>query len=81
MSLKELISTTIKERRQELGLTMEELAILIYDNPKMKTQVYNFESGNRTPSIETLEKFSKALNFEICIKHFTSTIYYYIIML
>lgn len=39
MALKEEIAEFIRSRRLELNLTMEELAILVYDNPKMKSQI------------------------------------------
>lgn len=66
-SLKEQIAIFLRERRLELNLTMEELAILIYNNPKMKTQVSAFETGKRSPSLDTLELFLKALKTELVL--------------
>lgn len=57
MSLKEEIAIFIKERRQELGLTMEELAILIWEDPSKRSQISNYESGKRSLSLDTLELF------------------------
>lgn len=68
MSLKEEIAIFIKERRQELDLNMEELAILIWDNPTKKSQVSNYESGKRSMSVETLELFFKSIAMRIKTK-------------
>lgn len=68
MSLKETIAIFIKERRLELGLTMEELAILIYNDPKKKSQISLYENGLRSLSLDTLELFLKALRSDIEIK-------------
>ena len=65
MSLKEEIALFIKERRQELGLTMEELAILIYNDAAKKGQISLYESNKRAMSLDTLELFLKALQSEL----------------
>ncbi|MGL5277351.1 MAG: helix-turn-helix domain-containing protein [Myroides sp.] len=63
--LKEEIALFIKERRQELGLTMEELAILIWGDSSKRSEISRYESGKRTMSLDTLELFLKALQSEI----------------
>lgn len=68
MSLKETIALFIKERRQELGLTMEELAILIYNDPAKKGQISLYENGKRSLSLDTLEMFMKALRSDFRIE-------------
>lgn len=45
MSLKEEIAQKLKARRIELGLTMEELAILVWGDPKKSGHVSNYENS------------------------------------
>lgn len=67
MLLKEEIALKLKTRRIELGLTMEELAVLIWNDPKKSGQVSNYENGKRSFSLDTLELFLKALQCELNI--------------
>lgn len=67
MSLKEEIAQKLKARRIELGLTMEELAILVWGDPKKSGHVSNYENGKRGLSLDTLELFLEALQMELNI--------------
>lgn len=65
MSSKEEVAAFIKNRRLELGLTLEELAILIYDNPAKKAQIGAYENGKRSLSLDTLDLFLEALQIDL----------------
>jgi len=67
MLLKEEIALKLKARRIELGLTMEELAVLIWGDPAKKAQISNYENGKRSFSLDTLELFLEALQCELNI--------------
>lgn len=69
MSLKEEISQKCRSRRIELGLTMEELAILVWGDPKKSGQISNYENGKRAFSLDTLDLFLEALQLELNIKN------------
>lgn len=58
-STKELLGARIKELRKACKFTQEELAELIGVEPQHMCRV---ESGRSYPSIDRLEKISKALN-------------------
>jgi transcriptional regulator with XRE-family HTH domain len=67
MLLKEEIALFIKERRNELGLTGEELAILVWGNPAKKSHISSYENGKRSMSLDTLELILKALKTELIL--------------
>lgn len=69
MSLKEEIAHKLKARRLELGLTMEELAILVWGDPKKSGQISNYENGKRAFSLDTLELFLEALQCELILQN------------
>ncbi|MDM1496813.1 helix-turn-helix transcriptional regulator [Myroides odoratimimus] len=65
MSLKEDIAIYLKERRVELNLTMEELALLVWGDSSKRSQISRYESGKHSMSIDTLELLLKALQIDI----------------
>ncbi|MDR2223527.1 MAG: helix-turn-helix transcriptional regulator [Flavobacteriaceae bacterium] len=67
MLLKEEIALFIKERRLELGLTMEELAILVWEDPTQKSEISRYENCKRSMNIDTLELILKALKTELIL--------------
>lgn len=69
MSLKEEIAQKLKARRIELGLTMEELAILVWGDPAKRAQISNYESGKRAFSLDTLELFLEALQLNLILQN------------
>lgn len=56
----EIIGQQIMIRREECGLTQEQLAILVKLSDK--GTISGYESGKRAPSAHTLFRISKALN-------------------
>lgn len=68
MTVQSKFSKYLRERRQELGLTMEELAILVYDNKTMRSQISLYENDKKSPTLETLDKILQALNSEVIFK-------------
>ncbi|WP_413512195.1 helix-turn-helix domain-containing protein [Myroides odoratus] len=69
MSLKEEIAQKLKARRLELNLTMEELAILVWGDPKKSGQISNYENGKRAFSLDTLELFLAALQLNLALQN------------
>ncbi|MGS4345059.1 helix-turn-helix domain-containing protein [Myroides odoratus] len=69
MSLKEEIAQKLKARRIELGLTMEELAILVWGDPAKRAQISNYENGKRAFSLDTLELFLEALQMNLILQN------------
>ncbi len=69
MHLSELIKT-IKERRQALQVTQEDLAEL--SGVGLRT-LKQFESGKGNPTLSTLHKISDVLGMEVCLKIKTVT--------
>ncbi len=65
MTLKESISSILRERRNELGLTMEELALLVWGNPKKRSEISRYEKGTIVPTITTLDKLLEALRLRV----------------
>ncbi|MVX36238.1 helix-turn-helix domain-containing protein [Myroides sp. LoEW2-1] len=65
MTLKEDIAVTLKNRRKELGLTLEELAILIWEDSSKKSQISTYENNKRVMGLDTLELFLKALQLDL----------------
>lgn len=65
MTLKEDIAVTLKNRRKELGLTLEELAILIWEDSSKKSQISTYENNKRVMGLDTLELFLKALKLDL----------------
>lgn len=59
------IGTQIKYWREKRKLTQTELAEKI--GVANKSVIYRYESGRRSPSIETMEKIAKALNCKMNI--------------
>jgi transcriptional regulator with XRE-family HTH domain len=64
MHLTELIKT-IKERRESLQVTQEQLAEL--SGVGLRT-LKQFESGKGNPTLSTLHKISDVMGMEICLK-------------
>jgi transcriptional regulator with XRE-family HTH domain len=64
MHFTELIKT-IKERRESLQVTQEQLAEL--SGVGLRT-LKQFESGKGNPTLSTLRKLSDVLGMEICLK-------------
>lgn len=64
MHFTELIKT-IKERREALKVTQEELAEL--SGVGLRT-LKQFESGKGNPTLLTLQKISDVLGMEVCLK-------------
>ena len=64
MHLIELIKT-IKERRESLQVTQEQLAEL--SGVGLRT-LKQFESGKGNPTLSTLHKISDVMGMEICLK-------------
>lgn len=57
------LGSQIKKFRQQLGLTMQQLAEAC--GLASKDVIYQYESGRRNPSMKTLEKLGKVLSFEV----------------
>ena len=64
MHLTELIKT-IKERRESLQVTQEQLAEL--SGVGLRT-LKQFESGKGNPTLSTLHKIADVLGMEVCLK-------------
>ena len=64
MHFQELI-TTIKERRETLQVTQENLAKL--SGVGLRT-LKQFERGKGNPTLQTVQKLADALGLEICLK-------------
>lgn len=64
MQFTELIKT-IKERRESLQVTQEQLAEL--SGVGLRT-LKQFESGKGNPTLSTLHKISDVMGMEICLK-------------
>ena len=60
--LPKVLSKRIKKRRNELGITQEELAEKIGVS---RVYVGYVEQGRNTPSLEILEKIAKALKIKL----------------
>lgn len=69
MALKEEIAQKLKARRIELGLTMAELAILVWNDPNKSGHVSNYENGKRAFSLDTLELFLEALQMNFTLQN------------
>lgn len=62
LNIKQRFGLAIKERRQELGISQEELA----ERASLhRTYVSDIERGTRNVSIENIAKLAKALNISI----------------
>lgn len=64
MHFKKLINT-IKERRENLKVTQENLAKL--SGVGLRT-LKQFESGKGNPTLQTIQKIADVLGLEICLK-------------
>jgi len=64
MHLKSLINT-IKERRENLKVTQENLAKL--SGVGLRT-LKQFESGKGNPTLQTIQKIADVLGLEVCLK-------------
>jgi transcriptional regulator with XRE-family HTH domain len=62
LDIKQRFGLAIKQRRQELGISQEELA---YRASLHRTYVSDIERGTRNVSIENIAKLAKALNISI----------------
>lgn len=61
-SLAQKIGKRIKDYRKAAGITQEKLSI---STGISQTYISGVESGNRNPSIKTLDKFAKALGVSL----------------
>lgn len=59
--ISEKISLKIKFEREKRGLSQEALAL---DAGLSRSAIWKIESGNVSPTLETLEKIAKALNMD-----------------
>lgn len=59
------IGQTIKERRKELGITQNTLALLAQVG---KNTIVSIERGSKSPSLETLMKVVDVLGMELQLK-------------
>lgn len=64
MHFESLIST-IKERRENLKVKQEDLAML--SGVGLRT-LKQFESGKGNPTLQTIQKIADALGLEVCLK-------------
>lgn len=62
LDIKQRFGLAIKQRRQELGVSQEELA---YNASLHRTYISDIERGTRNVSIENIAKLAKALNISI----------------
>ncbi|MDY6804955.1 MAG: helix-turn-helix transcriptional regulator [Cyanobacteriota bacterium] len=62
MDIKKRFGTAIKKRRQELGISQEELA---FRSELHRTYISDIERGSRNLSLENIEKLAKALDISI----------------
>lgn len=62
MITRELLGARIKELRKKRGLTQEKLSEIIEIDPKHLSRI---EVGKSYPSLQTLDKISKALKVEL----------------
>ncbi len=62
MDIKKRFGTAIKKRRQELGISQEELA---FRSELHRTYISDIERGSRNLSLENIEKLAKALEISI----------------
>lgn len=60
--IKQRFGLAIKQRRQELGISQEELA---FRAGLHRTYVSDIERGCRNPSLENIDKLSKALQLSV----------------
>ncbi|OUL25438.1 transcriptional regulator [Nostoc sp. RF31YmG] len=62
LDIKQRFGLAIRRRRRELDLSQEALAELAQLH---RTYISSIERGERNPSLENIEKLSKALNISI----------------
>ncbi|MBE9129953.1 MULTISPECIES: helix-turn-helix domain-containing protein [unclassified Coleofasciculus] len=60
--IKQRFGLAIKQRRQELGISQEELS---FRAGLHRTYVSDIERGCRNPSLENIDKLSKALQISV----------------
>ncbi|MFB9994108.1 helix-turn-helix domain-containing protein [Deinococcus oregonensis] len=62
--MRETIGTNIRNRRMELGLTMADLARIMFDNRKRESYISLVENGQTVIDVERLAEFAEALSFQ-----------------
>lgn len=60
--IKQRFGLAIKQRRQELGISQEELS---FRAGLHRTYISDIERGSRNPSLENIEKLAKALEIPL----------------
>jgi len=60
--IKQRFGLAIKQRRQELGISQEELS---FQAGLHRTYISDIERGSRNPSLENIEKLAKALKISV----------------
>lgn len=63
---KEQIATTLKKRRKELGLTLNDLSAIVGDKQQLISRIENGANTN----IDKLVKYCNALSLEVTVKPF-----------
>ena len=63
-SIKQRFGLAIRQRRQELGISQEELS---FRAELHRTYISDIERGSRNPSLENIEKLAKALDISVSI--------------
>ena len=64
-TLKKSIGLFLKNKRQEKNYSLAQLSILIYGNKWSKANLSQIENGKVSTDIDTLEKISLALGFNL----------------
>jgi transcriptional regulator with XRE-family HTH domain len=62
--IKQRFGLAIRQRRQELGISQEELS---FRAGLHRTYISDIERGSRNPSLENIEKLAKALDISVSI--------------
>ncbi len=60
--IKQRFGLAIRQRRQELGISQEELS---FQAGLHRTYISDIERGSRNPSLENIEKLAKALRISV----------------